>query len=108
MAVVILYTFEKRCCDFDLSTRFVCLSSRLWRDGLTSQDGVKWGQYHLQELENATLVKMIRFRFIWTITSHGQNHILAYNFKSYERIHTKFYLYRAWDTPYIMSQVSDP
>ena len=47
---------------------------------------------YLQELENATLAKMIRFRcrFIWTVCKKT---FWAYNFKTYEQNHTKFYLY---------------
>ena len=46
--------------------------------------------------DNSSIIQLYQDDPLAGSGSYGslvQNHILAYNFKTYERIHTKFYLY---------------
>ena len=94
-----LYTFEKSYYVFYLTTWFVCLSvcvsvSHQDCDEMTGLSNTVLGDAitldnssTLQHYQGDPLAGSGSYR------SCKQNHILAYNFKTYERIHTKFYLY---------------
>ena len=94
------YTFEKRYYVFTQPLGLsVCLSVCLSACHQDCDEMARLSNMVLSEAINPDISSTLQHYQDDPLAGSGsygsliQNHILAYNFKTYERIHTKFYLY---------------